>query len=183
MEAARQENFALETVRVWYDEMQKRGWTEEFFLHRVRAVMDSKPFGATKFFEFVDADALYTEEEKNLAVETEIDRRKHEYLALRNHRVDEEELAREGLIDVQEYYRWLRMQWIDAKSREIRKKVKRLRADYFLLPQEAKNELWTKAVEKQLVKADDPFPSELLPLLIPSMISDFEQSIKDYSGK
>lgn len=179
LEAVRNENFPEETLEVWYREFVRLKWSREQFRDAVISVSRSKLYGKTSIDCFLFAERFYTSEEVNQLTEQRIQNRKQEYLNLKNYQANEEELASQGLIFVQQWWQGELKNQIDKHAERLEKKCKRLRAQFHLLPQQAKDDLWIKAVEKGIVQDGDKFTEQILPMLVPQMIEDFEIVIKN----
>lgn len=63
LEAAKNEQFAPETIRVWYEAFQQKGWTIDQVREAASNVMDTNTYGGVRFDHFVSAQKLYTETE------------------------------------------------------------------------------------------------------------------------
>jgi hypothetical protein len=181
LEAARQENFSKETLIVWFTEMRRRGWDNDSFRKRILSVLTNKPFGATKFDEFINAEEIFTREEINLFVNKKINQRKEEYELLAKKVLNEEELAKKGLIEVQWWWENRLKDQLEKHVERIESKCKKLRAQFYKLSEQGKIDLWSKAVEKGIVKDGDKFAHLVLPMLVPQMIEEFEEQIKKES--
>jgi hypothetical protein len=58
LEAAKQENFAPETLNVWFDQMTRLCWTETRFRERVVAVLHAPTYGKISFDMFLSAEMI-----------------------------------------------------------------------------------------------------------------------------
>jgi len=188
LEAAKQENFSAETLGVWYSEMLWHGFDAARFRKSVFAVMSNQTFGKVKFEDFLLSSRLYTAGEMNEMVELRIEERKkyHEAqlmgLAMSGE-ARERKLAEAGLLNVQNYWATELQKALEKHVQRINSKCKRLRAQFYLLPDQAKIDLWSKAVQKGLVRDGDRFAELILPSLVPRMISEFEEAVKNNSVK
>jgi len=101
LEAGKGEDFDPRTLAVWYDEMTRLGWSDDFFVERCKAVMGAKVYGKISFDMFVDSPALFTREEVAEEVERTINKRKQAYIdMLRGTRWSVNQLAEEGLYEL-----------------------------------------------------------------------------------
>jgi len=178
LEAARQENFPIETLEVWYREFLRLGWTTERFRDAVLSVMKSKVFGKVTLSCFFENEQLYTSEEINRLVEQRIQKRRLEYLAW-HPKTTEEELCRLGLEEVQTWWRSELHNRLQIHADRIHVKCKKLRAQFYHLPDQIKCDLWKIAVGKEIVQDGDPNAMLILPLLVPQMMNEFEKAIRN----
>lgn len=174
LEAAKQETFSDETLKVWRIEMQRLGWTDGIFRERVSAVMRSTTFGKVKFEDFINSECLYTGKEVAGMIEQKINIRKAEYLRLKNFKVPDEQLVAEGLASVQSWWQTELNQKLDEIKDQINARCRELRKRFSVLPQEKKDTLLSIAIDKGLIVKDST-AMEILPLLIPQMMEDFEK--------
>jgi len=181
LEAARQENFSKETLIVWFTEMRRRGWDNDSFRKRIFAVLTNKPYGATKFDEFINAEEIFTTEEINMFVNKRINQRRKEFEMLAGKELNQEELAKEGLIEVQLWWNSRLKEQLEKHIERIESKCKKLRAQFYKLSEQGKIDLWSKAVQKGIVKDGDKFAHLVLPMLVSQMIEEFEEQIKKES--
>jgi hypothetical protein len=149
--------------------------TLETILRWAENVVRSKDFRCITFDMFLNSEPTYTSGEIPSLIEHGIEKRKLAYIQW--HKPTEEELCRLGLERVQVWWRAELDRQIDKHAERIDKKCKRLRAQFYLLPQEAKDDLWIKAVEKGIVEDGDKFTEQILPMLVPQMIEEFESII------
>lgn len=171
LEAAKRDTFSPETLEVWFCEMNRLGWTEDVFRERVLATVRSTTFGKVKFDDFIGAEKLFTESEKNELVDRIIENRRQTFIKAGH---SEDDCAEAGLIDVQSWWNSKRNRRIEEIANKIDEHCKDLRSKYTLLPFEKKQVLLSIAIEKGLIVKDD-YWVEILPLLVPQMIQDFEQ--------
>lgn len=93
----------------------------------------------------------------------------------------EAELAKEGLIELQMFWLNERRRIIEKHTQRYEKRCRTLRAQFFELSDQAKIDLWTKAVQKKIVQDGDQFAMLILPTLVPFMIEEFEQAVRNES--
>lgn len=136
-------------------------------------------YGRLGFNLWLTADRVYTAIEAQSLAQKIIERRRAEFS--KTLPPSEDELAKEGLMELQMYWHNKRREMIEKHVERLEKKCRRLRAQFFLLPQQAKIDLWSKAVSRGLVKDGDPLAMQVVPFLVPMMLEDFEQSIRDAS--
>ena len=71
---------------------------------------------------------------------------------------------------------------IEKHTQRQEQRRRRIRAQFFKLPDLAKTDLWQKAVARNLVKDGDPLAMQILPTLIPFMFGEFEEAILNNSA-
>ncbi len=152
--------------------------TIEQIRKRGESVKRNTTYGKISFDVWYQAETTYTSEELNDIVNSRIRQRQREYEALAGRKLDTEELVMQGLIEAMIWWRQKIADAIQKHAERIDKRCKQLRAQFYHLPDQAKIDLWTKAVAKGLVKDGDRFAFQLLPLLIPQMMQDFEEAVK-----
>ena len=148
---------------------------------RAEAVKRNPDYGRISLDVWLKSEPLYTSEEVNMLVSEKISQRKREYEELMQRELNEEELAKKGLIEVQIIWQKRLREQLEKHIKRIESKCKLLRAQFYKLPEQAKIDLWNKAVQKGLVKDGDPNAYLILPMLVPQMITEFEEAIKNNS--
>lgn len=148
---------------------------------RAEVVKRNVNYGKLSLDLWLSAGEVFTKMDVEFHAQDKINKRRARYIAIMNRPVSEEELAREGLIEVQSWWRGKIREAIDKHAERIDKKCRKLRAQFFKLPDLAKADLWAKAVERGVVTDGDKFVSLILPNLIPHMMEDFEEAIKNNS--
>ena len=75
LEAAKRENFPRETMRIWFMEFIKRGWTKKMVLARYNALIAKPIFGKEnlEFSDWVSAVPVYAEDEINILVNRKVE--------------------------------------------------------------------------------------------------------------
>jgi hypothetical protein len=75
LEAAKREKFPKETMRVWFIEFVKRGWTKKMLLKRYEALLAKPIFGKEnlEFADWVNAVPVYAEDEMSSIVNRRVD--------------------------------------------------------------------------------------------------------------
>lgn len=175
LEAAKREDFPKESLNSWFSIMSNRAWTNEFFLEKVRIVLDSKQYGGVKFDSFIEGRGFYTEQESNLMALKIIEKRKFQ---LEGMKLPLEKIEQEGLIDVQiVYHRRIRE---EQERQRILKQKKSKEVEKFIrtASEETKIELFKILREKKLLNNDEPFWREILHLFAPNLINEVEQMMK-----
>lgn len=69
LEAAKRDKIPEETLRVWFMEFIRMGWTKAKFLTRLNALMTWKTYGAVSITDWTDATEMFTREQMNLEIE------------------------------------------------------------------------------------------------------------------
>lgn len=75
VEATKRENFAKETMRLWFIEFIKRGWTKAMLQKRYEALLSKQIYGVERldFADWVNAVPVYGLDEVNLMVDRKIE--------------------------------------------------------------------------------------------------------------
>jgi hypothetical protein len=75
LEAAKREEFPKESLRVWFLEFIRRGWTKKMLLERYDALLSTKIFGIQKLeiADFINAVPVYAQDEVNIMVNRKVD--------------------------------------------------------------------------------------------------------------
>ena len=75
LEAAKREKFPVETMRQWFIEFVRRGWTKKMLKERYLALLSTKIFGTQRidFSDWVNAVPVMAIDEVNLQVKKQID--------------------------------------------------------------------------------------------------------------
>lgn len=136
-------------------------------------------YGRLGFNLWLGADRVYTASEAGILADQIIEQRRKAYS--RALPPSDDELAREGLIELQMYWHNKRREMVEKHVERLEKKCRRLKAQFYQLSEQAKIDLWTKAVAKGLVRDGDPLAMQVVPFLVPMMIEEFEQAIRDAS--
>ena len=121
--------------------------------------------------------------EINEIVESKIAKRRQRYIDEAGRFVDSKELAEQGLVELQQVWVQEARRMIEAHYERAEKKCKRLRAQFFHFPQQSKNDLWAKAVQKGIVRDGDKHAMLILPQLIPQLMEETEEIIKNNSTR
>jgi len=185
LEAAKQENFSPETLTVWYNEVLRLSWTEQEFRRAVMSALRNPTFGKVKFDDFLKNEEVFSADEVVAILEQKIRIRREELeklIAGLSTPEQERRLAEEGLMSVREYWAGELRRQLERHVERIEKKCKRLRAQFYHLPEQSKIDLWAKAIQKGLAKDGDQFMPLILPQLVPMMIDEFEEAVKNASG-
>lgn len=74
LEAAKRERFSPETMRQWFIEFVKRGWTKKMVMTRYNALLAKPIFGVEKLeiADWINAVQVYAEDEVNLKIDNKI---------------------------------------------------------------------------------------------------------------
>lgn len=161
------------------DKLFEQGFSRQELEQRADSVLLKNTY-KTIAFEYWVEDLVCSWSSRWAEVNRIINGRREEFMR-KNQMLKErlpEEAAREGLITVQEWWGAELQKQIQKHSERIDKKCKRLRAQFYDLPEKSKEDLWEKAVARGLVKDNDPFKFLILPLLVPLMVAEFEEAIK-----
>ncbi len=153
----------------------------EKILEWAKNVVKTKDFRAITLDMFLNSETLYSSAEIEMIFEHRIQKRRDEYIRLKIGSMNEEEFARQGLIDVQIWWSGKIREQIRKHAERIDKKCKRLQAQFYLLPDQAKLDLWQKAVAKGIVQNEDPHWELILPMLVPQMMVEFDEIIRNNS--
>lgn len=75
LEAAKRENFPKETMRVWFIEFVRRGWTKKMVLERYNALLTTKIYGVEKldFADWANVVETFAKDEMQLLVKQQIE--------------------------------------------------------------------------------------------------------------
>lgn len=73
LEAAKRDNFPEVTMRQWFIEFIKAGWTKGMVLKRYEGVLRSEKYGAIDFNDWVKAVPVFAEDEMLIIVKQRID--------------------------------------------------------------------------------------------------------------
>jgi hypothetical protein len=73
LEAAKRDDIPETTMRQWFIEFIKAGWTKEMVKQRYEGVLRSPKYGAIDFHEWVTAVPVYSEDETRLIIKQKID--------------------------------------------------------------------------------------------------------------
>lgn len=155
--------------------------TLENLRKRGEAVKRNTDYGRLSLDVWLKSQQIYTEEEINLFVNSKINQRRKEFERLSGKELNQETLAKEGLIEVQVWWRERLSEQLQKHAERIDAKCKRLRAQFYKLSEQGKIDLWSRAVQLGIVKDGDKFAHLVLPMLVPQMIEDFELQIKKES--
>lgn len=73
LEAAKRDKIPPETMRQWFIEMIRRGWTNKMVQERYDNVLGSKMYGATSFSDWINSVEVYGMDEIKLIIKQKID--------------------------------------------------------------------------------------------------------------
>jgi hypothetical protein len=75
LEAAKREEFPKETLRIWFMEFIRRGWTRKTVKERYEALISTKIFGIQKLeiADWINALPVFTQDEVNQMVQRRVD--------------------------------------------------------------------------------------------------------------
>jgi hypothetical protein len=165
-----QDDFSVDTLNSWYYEMIRLGWTDDVFRRAVISVSRAKIFGKITFDCFLNSEDLYTTEEVNVKVNQILANRKRQY---ENMGYSDEELAKEGLINIQFLYDQKRIKMLETIEKRIGHKVKRI--EYFIrnCDEKTKEEILQIAINKKVI-VKDQFWGMVLPMCAPYLIDEIE---------
>jgi hypothetical protein len=90
IEAAKREKFPPETMRIWFTEFIRRGWTKKILLKRYQALLSTKIFGIEKldFADWVNAVEVMAMDEVNKMVDDRINSKIQRGNYLRNANIE-----------------------------------------------------------------------------------------------
>jgi hypothetical protein len=152
----------------------------EEILHRAENVARQTDYARLPFDLWINAKKVYTESEINSLVEKNIKQRIAEYEKTIGRSLSEKELVERGLANVALHWNNEIQLLLRVHEKRQAKRCKKLKYQFYSLPEQAKIELWTIAVQKGLVTDGDKHAMQILPLLVPRMVEDFEAIIKTY---
>jgi hypothetical protein len=174
LEAAKREDFPAESLNAWFSLMSQRGWTNGFFLEKVRGVLDSKQYGGVKFDSFIDGKGFYTESESRQMAEKIIERRKEQLESLN---IPQKEIEQEGLINVQMIYARLREEAIKKSQESQKRRIKTVERFIRSAPTEIKKEIYKIVLKKNLCVADE-FWEKIIHLFAAHVVDEVELIMK-----
>lgn len=170
---------------VLIDELLSYGFTIDQLKLRAEGVVFAETYGTVALKYWLSESEVFAKEAERQA-EIIIRNRREQFKSQNFNKtmLEVERLAsEEGLQRVQNYWMAEMQNAIEKHFERFDKKCRRLKGQFHQLPQEAKDALWQKAVERGIVKDDDPFKHLVLPMLVPKMLLDFEDAIKNESVK
>lgn len=180
VEYSKQIHISDEERAVLCDRLFELNDTMDNLRKRAKAVERNNTYRSIAFEYWLGADDIFTQAEMEVEV-LRIIQRKADRLKKLCPQVTEDELAALGLIDIQSYWEGKRREAVQKHVERIDKHCRKLRAQFYKLPDQAKIDLWQKAVAKNVAKDGDRFAMQILPLLVPFMIEEFEEAIKNNS--
>ncbi len=184
LEAAKQETFSGETLRVWYNEMLRLGWSDDMFRERVFSVLRSTTFGKVKFDDFVNVEALYTKADVdrtlNQQVEKIIESRAAE---LRRRKVSEEDIVRMGMGELSRDADFELRIKVEGFKKKVKPRIRAARAFVKIAADDVAAELWKSACKMGIVRdVNEPFWREILPVIVPKYLPVVESMMKRMGG-
>ena len=171
LEAAKQETFSDETLKVWRVEMQRLGWTDAIFRDRITSVIRATTFGKVKFDDFVNAEPLYTPEEMARWVNMRDQKR---IADIQKITFDESALEKEGLLSFAYVYARRHAEIADRLNASLEKRLKAVERYIKAAPEEIKLELREILENKGLAKPDE-YWRQTLYLHAPNLIYEVEK--------
>jgi len=174
LEAAKQETFSDETLKVWRVEMQRLGWTDAIFRDRITSVVRATTFGKVKFDDFMNAEPLYTPEEMARWVNTRDQKR---IADIQKITFDESALEKEGLLSFAYVYARRHAEVMERVNASLEKRLKIVERYIKSAPEEIKLELREILENKGLTKPDE-YWRQTLYLYAPNLIYEVEKIMK-----
>lgn len=154
--------------------MLSRGWDNNYFRERYRAVMDAKVYGVLKFSDFIDAERLYSRREAYALAEDLIRQRRD---AISQIRFDEKELEREGLVDIQIAYARKRDEYKRKIGQTIEQRVRRVERFIKAADEQLKLEILSIVNQKGKI-GNDPHWRQILHMFAADVLEEVEKLMK-----
>jgi len=129
LEAAKRESFSKETMRIWFMEFIRRGWTKKIISVRYLALLSKPIFGKENldFADWVNAVQVFAEDEINILVKRNVDSIIARGKFLKDKKVgltEEDKIAVEAAIAMEESFKYStsKLDLIDNYKEELRNK-------------------------------------------------------------
>lgn len=178
LEAAKNDNYSPHTISVWYDEMIIRGWTDEIFITRVKAVLETKQFGSIRFDDFINALKLYTEEDVQIKVQQEIEALRKRIAEAKTKSINEKVIDEE-LLESEHHIYAQRLD--DIRERlgiSLKQRLKKAERFIKSAPEETKKDLLKLLTDKKLLDETDPHWMQIIHYFTPRILNETEQIMK-----
>lgn len=138
-------------------------------------VMRNKDYARIPFDVWVQSEPLYTREEAIKLADEKIELRKRQYEEMN---FDEEQLAREGLLEIAVIYQRKKMLYLEKIMGNLKKRVKKAERFIKSAPEELKEEILDIAAGNNLIDKTDPHWRQILHYTAPNILDDIEKLMK-----
>lgn len=138
-------------------------------------VMRNKDYARIPFDVWVQSEPLYTREEAIKLADEKIELRKRQYEEMN---FDEEQLAREGLLEIAVIYQRKKMLYLEKIMGNLKKRVKKAERFIKSAPEELKEEILDIAAGNNLIDKSDPHWRQILHYTAPNILDDIEKLMK-----
>ena len=137
--------------------------------------MRNKDYARIPFDVWVQSEPLYTREEAIKLADEKIELRKRQYEEMN---FDEEQLAREGLLEIAVIYQRKKMLYLEKIMGNLKKRVKKAERFIKSAPEELKEEILDIAAGNNLIDKSDPHWRQILHYTAPNILDDIEKLMK-----
>jgi hypothetical protein len=158
------------------NELERLPESTEHIELRAGHVIRANTYGKLAFEYWLNAEPVYSRSEAMAMADREIARRKAVFEA-GNKNVTPEALAKQGLVEVQGIWNSMLNAEIEKYKDQINEKCKALKSQYYRLDAVAKKRLWSIALDEKIVEADSEHWEMILPMLVPKMMTHFEEAV------
>ena len=160
------------------NELLKLGEPIEKIRRRGESVKRSRDFGRISFDVWLTAEPLYTEAEAWSMVRGQIERRKRELRAMH---IDEGELERVGLVEIQEAFARRREDHLERVKSKIKVRIREARKFLLTADEHTNQRIKALAEERGLSGKGNEFWRECLPFYIPHILTELEAMMREMS--
>ena len=138
-------------------------------------VMRNKDYARIPFDMWIQSEPLYTREEAMQLADEKIAERKR---AFEQMNFDEEELAREGLIEFQVTYFRKKHEKLEALKGDLAKRIKKAERFIKSAPEGLKKEILNLGADKGIIDPDDSHWRQVLHFTAPMILTEIEAMMK-----